>query len=287
MALKAVLESIDDLDETLKAEYTEREGKFYLDIVDVDNHPKVVALKNAHERQKKDNGELKTKVTDLETKFKDVPDDFSIDEWSRLQALDGIDPNDPNAKEKRKQKADEQLTQLRTTYEQQISALKSKYDKDIADKDAVIDNERSLRARDKSEVELSKALDKANIDPKFRNAVRALHAGSVKHAVEEDGTVRVFFESDLGEVEPATYIESWAQTDEGKPFVSIATGPAGKQAGDGRSITNNPFSPEHWNKTQQAALRTDLAKGERYARAAGFADFTKGLAATKPIAPAK
>lgn len=280
MALKAVLESIDDLDEAVKAEYTERDGKFYLDVADIDNHPKVVALKNAHERTKTEKNELKTKLGEVEARVKDLPEEFSIEEWDRLKSLDDTDPNDPT---KRKAKADERLSQLRSTYEQQIAALKVKYDKDIGERDATLESERALRARDKAEVELTKAMDEACIDPKFRDAVRALHATSVKHRIEDDGSVAVFFETDLGEVDPANYMKSWSESDRGKPFVAIPSGPSGKQTGNERGGGINPFAAPHWNKTEQARLRTDPQKGERLARAAGFASLQAGLAATKPI----
>lgn len=283
MALKAVLESIDDLDEVLKGEYTEQNGKFYLDIAEIDAHPKVVALKNAHERQKTDNAGLKTKITEIETKFKDVPEGWSIDEWNRLLSLDDGE-TDPA---KKKVKADERLSQLRTTFEQQISALKTKYDKDIGEKDVIINGERTLRAQDKADLALDKAMDKANIDPKFRPAVRALHKNAIKNAIDDDGTVRVFFESDLGEVEPETFINNWSQSEDGKIYVSVATGVTGQQANGGRGITNNPFSAQFWNKTEQAALRSDPVKGERYARAAGFASLQTALGATKPIPQSK
>lgn len=278
MALKAVLDNIDDLDEVLKGEYTEKEGKFYLEIAEINAHPQVIALKNAHERQKQINAEAKTKITELEGKVAALPVDFSVDEWNRLLALDDGE-TDPA---KRKAKQDERLTQLRTTYEQQINALKEKYNTDIAAKDAVIDGERSLRARDSADLALDKAMDKANIDPKFRTAVRALHKSSIKHQIEDDGAVRVYFESDLGEVDPEQFLNSWSQSDDGKIFVSVATGPAGQGGkGGGSGIANNPFTPQFWNKTEQARLRSDPAKGERYAKAAGFKDFDEGLRTTR------
>lgn len=285
MALKAVLDNIDDLDDVIKSEYTEKDGKFYLDVSDVDSHPKVVALKNAHERTKTEKNELKVKLDGLESKFKDVPDDFSIDEYNRLLSLADIDPNDPNAKKLLKDKADERLTQLRTNYEQQIANLKAKYDKDVGEKDALIAGERGLRAKDKAEVELAKAMDDVFIDPKFKDAVRALHSSGVKHAVEDDGTIRVYFETDLGEVSASDYLKSWSETDRGKPFVAVPVGVAGngKNGGNDRSIANNPFTSQFWNKTEQAKLRSDPIKGERYAKAAGFADLNKALVATHAV----
>lgn len=52
MKLKAVLETLEGLPEALKASYTEKDGKFYLDIEGVDEHPSVGALKRAKDHEK-------------------------------------------------------------------------------------------------------------------------------------------------------------------------------------------------------------------------------------------
>lgn len=286
MALKAVLDSVDGLDETLKAEYQEKDGKFYLNIESIDSHPQVVALKNAHERTKAEKTELKKSLDTLQNKVKDVPENFSIDEWNRLLTLDGIDPNDPDAAKKRKEKADEALTNMRRQYETQIENLKTKYNTDIATKDAETQKERELRAADRIELDIDKAMDKSNIDPRFRPAVRALHRSSVKHSIEEDGTIRTFFETNLGEVDPEKFLESWVNTDDGKIYVTVPTGPGGRQSDNRNSggSGENPFLASSWNKTKQAGLRSDTARGTRLAQAAGFPDLETALRATRPNA---
>ena len=52
MGIAAILESVDDLSDDVKGLYTERDGKFYLDVDGIETQPKVLNLKNAHETQK-------------------------------------------------------------------------------------------------------------------------------------------------------------------------------------------------------------------------------------------
>lgn len=47
MALKAVVDDLETVPETLRGEYTEKDGKFYLSIDDLDNHHGVAGLKTA------------------------------------------------------------------------------------------------------------------------------------------------------------------------------------------------------------------------------------------------
>lgn len=52
MALKAILTTLDGLSEELKKEYTEKDGKFYLTVEGIDEHPSVGALKRAKDHEK-------------------------------------------------------------------------------------------------------------------------------------------------------------------------------------------------------------------------------------------
>lgn len=52
MALKSVLTSLEGLSEELKKEYTEKDGKFYLNLEGLDDHPSVGALKRAKDHEK-------------------------------------------------------------------------------------------------------------------------------------------------------------------------------------------------------------------------------------------
>lgn len=54
MALKAVLDSLDDVPEALHELYQDKDGVFVLAVDGVDDHPAVKNLKSAHDRTKKD-----------------------------------------------------------------------------------------------------------------------------------------------------------------------------------------------------------------------------------------
>lgn len=66
MALKSILTSLDGLSDDVKKEYTEKDGKFYLDIEGLDEHPGVGALKRAKDHEKSLRQKAEEKVTTLE-----------------------------------------------------------------------------------------------------------------------------------------------------------------------------------------------------------------------------
>ena len=78
MALKTVVESLDGLDEAVKALYAEADGKFVLQVDGIDAHPDVANLKSAYERTKADKeaakAEAKKAKEDLAASLKDKPD---------------------------------------------------------------------------------------------------------------------------------------------------------------------------------------------------------------------
>lgn len=295
MALKALLDNIDDLAPEVAGEYEEKEidGKkvFVLSVEGVESHPRVKALKSAHDRQKEDNRKLKQEKSDLETKLKDFPEEFTLDEWHRLQALDDVDPNDPDAEKKRKEKQDERLATAKRQFEQQITTLKQQLDDEKAAHDTTRSTERSLRANDNAERELSEALTKAGVKPSLVRAAKALLRNDVKHEIEEDGSLRIFVHTDLGDHSVEEYVSNWAKSDEGKDFVVPPSG--GGAGGNGRNqggadLKDNPFTQQFWNKTQQSQMaRVDASKAERLAKSAGFKDLAVAIAARTAIVPAK
>lgn len=66
MALKSILESLDGLSEDIKKEYTEKDGKFYLDIEGLDEHPGVGGLKRAKDHEKSLRQKAEEKARGLE-----------------------------------------------------------------------------------------------------------------------------------------------------------------------------------------------------------------------------
>lgn len=294
MAVAAILDSIDDLDPVLQAEYTKKKigdkEVYVLDVTGFNGHPEALSLKTALDRQKKDNKTLKDEKTALEDKFKDVPDDFTADEWHRLQGLD-IDDNDPEAKAKRKQKDDERLAAQKKQYDQQIAALNTKYDKDTGELKSELASERNGRASDKADTQLTEALVKAGVKPELMKGAKFLHKSFIKHEVDDDKNLRVFVETDLGEQEIGAYIETWSKSDEGKAYIAPPSGGdanGNKRPGATTPSGDNPFSHGAWNKTEQGKLiNSDRTKAERLAKSAGFATLDLAIKAVRAIAPAK
>lgn len=72
MALKTVLESTGGLDEAIAALYTEKDGKFVLDIDGVDEHPEVASLRNAYARTKEDREKAKSDAASLKARIAEL-----------------------------------------------------------------------------------------------------------------------------------------------------------------------------------------------------------------------
>lgn len=266
----------------IKDFYIEKDGVWWLDVEGVTEHPQVAGLKTALEKEKKDAKAIKTERDELKVKVEALPEGFTQEEWDRLQALDGIDPNDPQAKEKRKQQQDERLQRQRDQYEQQITNLKTTKDAEIAALKVETDNLKAARARDQAALALDKAMDEANIDPKFRDGVRALHVSKIKHDIDGEN-ISLFVETDLGNADVSSYIDTWSKSDAGKVYVSVPKGPDPKGGNQQGGSGSNPFLAVSWNKTEQAALRANPAHMNRLAQQAGFASGDVALAATKAL----
>jgi len=101
MALKAIVEKLDDVEEAHRGLYIEKDGKFALDLEETStrDHPFVTALKNALDRTKATLADIKTKFEALEAFKKTVPEEFTADEWARLKAVDA-DESDPDKKKR-------------------------------------------------------------------------------------------------------------------------------------------------------------------------------------------
>lgn len=105
MALKTLLDTLDGLDDAVKALYVEKDGKFVLDLEGVDAHPEVANLKSAYERVKAEKATFKTEADkakgDLAEALKGKPDEAALiaerqrleaerDEWKgKAETLDG------------------------------------------------------------------------------------------------------------------------------------------------------------------------------------------------------
>lgn len=122
MKIKAVLDSLEGLDEGLKALYVERNGKYYLDADGVEFEDDVKGLKNALERERKQARQL----SEMLKKFDGIEDPAAaleaIKKLGQLEEKNLIDSGEIE------QLVNKRTENMRKNYETQVSKLTGSYD---------------------------------------------------------------------------------------------------------------------------------------------------------------
>lgn len=200
MGLNATLDSLDNVDAGLHQFYSEKDGKFVLQIEGVREHPDVLNLANAYQSEKTKRQDQGAELATLKERYKDMPDDFSLDTWNK--AKDG--KSDPA-----------ELQQLRASLEAERDEWKGK---------AVASDKRLY------ELTVERSLDEvltANgvSEPTFQKAARTMLIPSIKQT--DDG--KPIVDTDMGPLPMADYVSRWL-AGEGKAFVSNPKG-AGADGG--------------------------------------------------------
>ena len=72
MALKALLDNLEGVDDAVKPFYAEADGKFVLQVEGVDDHPEVANLKNAYSRTKEDREKAKQEAATLKSQIDEL-----------------------------------------------------------------------------------------------------------------------------------------------------------------------------------------------------------------------
>ncbi|WP_414461811.1 hypothetical protein [Hyphomicrobium sp. DY-1] len=284
--LKTVISSLDEVAEAVRGEYKEqKQGDktvYVLDLEGVDAHPGVVNLKSAFERVKADKVKLTTDLAAANSKVKDLPEDFDADEWARLRTEDAARQNDPDGKDVRKQ-IETATASVKSQYETKIGKLTKDHATALAEKDTKIAKLEGDQRKRLITDGLTAALTESGVtSPAFLKAARAMLESGVE-VIDEDGTAVAKMKAELGGDDIAKYVANWVQGDEGKSFVAPASG-SGAPGSQQRSGDSNPFSKEHWSKTEQGKLlRTDRGKAERLAKSAGFRNLDAANAAARPL----
>lgn len=75
MALKSILDNVDSLPDDVKKEYKKgNDGKFYLDVDGIDDHPNVKGLKTSMENAKRERGEARDALAAVQTQLSSAND---------------------------------------------------------------------------------------------------------------------------------------------------------------------------------------------------------------------
>lgn len=272
MKLKAVVDSLDDVDENLRELYTQFDAggstRFRLNVDGVTEHPDTLALKSAHERTKARNRELQTELDAAKDRLAEVPEDFDADLYQR--AKDGeLGPGDKPDVEER----------IRTAVE---AAKKRVEDAANKDKQKLTEERDKFRAIAENQVKraaIDEALDAINVvEPAYRVGARALLMPSLEVHEEDGKLVALAKDPDLGDTLPvAERAKAWAQTDEGKAYVSARESAGGGANGGGKGgsgtsdTSNNPWTSKGFNVTEQARIRRENPEeAQRLMREAGI-----------------
>lgn len=130
-------------------------------------------------------------------------------------------------------------------HEKALAALQAQYEKEASyNKGLLVDNG------------LSDALVKAGVGPQFLPAVKAMLKSQVQLVV--DGEARV---AKVGDKPLSDFVASWAQSDEGKHFVTAAASSGGGAAGAGAGGGGKVMFIQAGDKTAIGANLAELAKG--------------------------
>jgi hypothetical protein len=276
--LKALLDSTsyEALESGQKEFYVLKDDAYVLDVEGVRAHPDVTALSNAFERLKQERkkflDDLKVKdYAAVIAKLTPIPEDFDVAQYetmkARLEELEALHAADTDPAKKAKL---EELTQVRVRLEAQIAKAKKDAEDAIKVKDDEIKKRDGTIERLIKDDGLTKALIDAGVQQgPFLKAAKGMLRDQVK--VEyRDGEYVAVVESDVGEIDIPKFVSTWADSEEGKPFV---TKPAGGGAGgsqDKTKITENPWAKEHVNVTKQGQIvKQDRQKAARMMREAG------------------
>lgn len=272
MALKIILDSLDSVDETLKHLYTEEGDKFVLDVEDVDNHPSVLALKSSLTSVRKDKETLRRQLKESTAKLESLPDDFDVEEWTRLRDEDNARKADPDYDKKRG--GEEHLARQREQYEQRLKDMQKRHEEELAKKDEDIAEANSRVERMIIDDGLTSFLTAAGVpnDARLKGA-RAMLRPLVKIDKDENDEPYAFVDTDLGPQTLDKFVETWSKSEEGKVFIPKPSGGGTENPPKNRNIEANPWAKDNFNLTNQGnIIREDRTKARRLMKLAGKTD---------------
>lgn len=227
MALKSVVDALDGVPEAFRSEYKEIDGKFVLDVDGINEHPTVVNLKTAHERQKQATKTASDEAKALKARLEGLPEDFDAAAYEALKsAAEGKGQGLPA----------EQAAQLRASLEKKhADAIKAMTEQ--------LEAERGVATRLLVDDGLTKALVGANVRKELMDGAYHMLRGMVK-VVDESGKRSAIVETDMGPMPLDKFVSEWAASDRGKAYVAPPQGAGAtgsKGTGGAKTITRAEF----------------------------------------------
>jgi len=249
MALKAVVENLDDVPEALREHYKQTDNGYELDVGDsIKEHSGAASLKSALEGER----EKRRKAIEERDKYKatadQLPEDFDPEEYERLKA-NGDGGNDVQ------KKVEEARERERKRHEKKIEELTKERD-DLHQK----------YTGTKRDIGLKDSLNEVGVASHLREY--AEEYWSNRSQLDEEGNLVTKDGTPLNDA-----IKEWAESDKGKHFIAApgnSGGGAGGGRGTGANTKDNPWSKESQNLTEQMRIqRADPEKAKRLKAEAG------------------
>lgn len=260
MAFKMELDSLDGLPEEVAKEYVEKDGKFVIQVEGMKTQEDVNRVQTSLNAERTAHNALKDKIktTFGDEKFEDIR--ATLDKVPELEAAAAGNLDE---------------TKIATIVEGRLKAKTAPLERELGNvkaenttlKEQVKQYEgkekgRTIADQIRTEAQKAKMLDGAIED--------AVFLGSSVMELQDDGVAVV--KASTSFTEGLSAKDFVAQLQEKKPhwWGGSQGGGAGGNRGNGPSASNNPFSHEHWNLTEQGKLvQSDRSRAETLAKAAG------------------
>ena len=236
MKLKAILDTLDGLDEALKGFYTEKDGKFFLQ-VDGYDPGEVEVLRSTMRRAKDEKKAAERELADLKEKYAGLPDDFSVDDYNAT-----LDKNGG--------KIDQRLAEQR-------ERLTKQYDTKLTE--ANIKLEAATKRADRLYIDnaMMGAMAEAGFTlPQAQKAIKSMFRDQVKVEYEGDDVIVT-----IENMTVLDKLKAYAQSDEGKFFVS-APNNGGGGSGGGQGSGTADYSKMNDTQLMLAQDKDPRAKAE-------------------------
>ena len=258
MALKAVVENLDDVPSQYRDLYTEKNGKWEITgiegirtVEDVNRiQAGLVKEREEHKRTKEKFAAFADlDINEVRAKLDRIPE-------LEAAAAGKLDDNKLN------EMVEHRLRSKTAPLEREIGQLKTQ----VAEKDKLIANHEQEKRQNKIADAVTKAARKAGVaDSAVEDAILL-----AERVFEVDDSGAVVVKDNVG-VTPGIDPNAWFSEMESKrPHWWGASGGGGSRGGRPPTTEKNPFSHEHWNLTEQGKLvSTDRVKAERLATQAG------------------
>jgi len=214
--LKAVLETIEGVDDAVSSLYEEIDGAYYLKIDGIDDHHGIKNLKSSLSHVKNDKDTLREQIKQL-----------------KAENAKSISEKSQSSKE-----GDEALMEVR--------GLKDLAETLKAENQSLKENSR----RSLVEGELTSALASNGVtDPNLLKAATLM----LKEQVNVDDNNTAYTDTEMGRLTVKNFVQSWASK-EGKSFVKQATGGSASGSQSTGATKDNPWRKETFNLTKQAEI---------------------------------